>query len=152
MNDSATRPDDETLNLPRVTILLLYLVAALVVLISVVFVVATSGQPLLDLHSFRQTQTALTSYWFSSSGWRLDYWTPVAGAPWSIPFEFPVYQALVAFVSDMLGSPLDKTGRLVSYFFLLVLMRKYRMLYLLTLLEKIVVVKMELLNLKELPI
>jgi hypothetical protein len=49
-------------------------------------------QPILEFHGFRQTQTAITSYWMMQEGWQLDYQTPVAGYPWAIPFEFPLIQ------------------------------------------------------------
>ena len=76
------------------------------------------GQPLIDRHEFRQTQTALTALFFEFdlSGF-LDYETPVLGAPWSIPFEFPFFQFLVAASSKMAGLPLSLTGRLVNIFF-----------------------------------
>jgi len=77
------------------------------------------NQPLLEAHGFRQTQTALTSYYFLQEGWQLDYQTPVAGYPWSIPFEFPIYQSIVALITFVTGIKLDVTGRLVSYFFLI---------------------------------
>ncbi|MGY3642444.1 MULTISPECIES: phospholipid carrier-dependent glycosyltransferase [Pseudomonas] len=77
-----------------------------------------AGQPLIELFGFRQTQTALTSFWFIQEGYKLAYETPVSGAPWSIPFEFPLYQAIVAFISQLLDSDLGKTGRLVSFAFL----------------------------------
>jgi hypothetical protein len=76
-------------------------------------------QPLLEQHGFRQTQTALTSYWMIEEGWKLAYETPVGGYPWTIPFEFPIYQALVAFASSVFNTPLDATGRIVSFVFLL---------------------------------
>jgi hypothetical protein len=72
----------------------------------------------LDVHAFRQTQTAITAYWFMQEGFKLAYETPVAGAPWSIPFEFPIYQLLVATTSKLFGLPLDFAGRIVSYLFL----------------------------------
>jgi hypothetical protein len=72
----------------------------------------------LDDYSFRQTQTALTAYWFIQDGFKLAYETPVAGAPWSIPFEFPIYQLLVASTSKLFSSSLDFTGRIISYLFL----------------------------------
>ena len=53
-------------------------------------------QPLIESHAFRQTQTALTSYWMLEEGWKIAYQTPVVGFPWAIPFEFPLYQSLVA--------------------------------------------------------
>lgn len=75
-------------------------------------------QPLVDIHAFRQTQTALTADWMVREGWRLDYQTPVAGAPWSIPFEFPLYQAIVAAVVSVTGFDLTATGRVFSWLFL----------------------------------
>lgn len=78
-----------------------------------------ANQPLLDMYFFRQTQTALTSFWFVKEGFKLDYITPVAGAPWAIPFEFPIYQALVALIVKITGAPMDAVGRLLSFAFLL---------------------------------
>jgi hypothetical protein len=73
-------------------------------------------KPLLDLHSFRQTQTALSVYWLAQGGPLIAYETPVLGAPWSIPFEFPLYQWIVALLA-MTDVPLDVAGRLVSFAF-----------------------------------
>jgi peptidoglycan/LPS O-acetylase OafA/YrhL len=75
-------------------------------------------QPLVDIHAFRQTQTALTADWMVREGWRLDYQTPVAGAPWSLPLEFPLYQTVVAAVVAVTGCDLTATGRVVSWLFL----------------------------------
>ncbi|MEO6993192.1 MAG: hypothetical protein ABI273_06165, partial [Lacunisphaera sp.] len=72
---------------------------------------------LRDGHEFRQYQTALTAYYFQKDGLRLDYETPVLGPPWSIPFEFPVYQAVVAKLSNLSGLPLEQAGRLTSILF-----------------------------------
>lgn len=78
-----------------------------------------ANQPLLEAHAFRQTQTALTSLWMIKESWRLDYQTPVGGFPWSIPFEFPLFQFLAAFISQWGGWSLDAVGRLLSFFFLM---------------------------------
>jgi hypothetical protein len=75
------------------------------------------NRTLLDFHAFRQTQTALSTYYFVKEGWRLDYQTPVLGKPWSIPLEFPIFQSLVALAVKVIGSPLDQTGRAVSLAF-----------------------------------
>lgn len=72
---------------------------------------------LLENHAFRQTQTALTSYYFVKDGYKLAYETPVVGAPWSIPFEFPLYQAVCSYIKSHSSMSLDKIGRLVSLFF-----------------------------------
>ena len=76
------------------------------------------SEPLLDLYNFRQTQTALTAYWLWKCGPWLAYETPVLGYPWSIPFEFPTYQALVALLR-LIGIPIDIGGRFVSFAFYL---------------------------------
>ena len=75
-------------------------------------------QPLLERHSFRQTQTALTTFWMQKNGWEFAYETPVGGYPWKLPFEFPIYQAIVAFISSAFNTSLSATGRLVSFSFL----------------------------------
>ncbi|HTO02415.1 MAG TPA: hypothetical protein VL069_01880 [Opitutus sp.] len=72
---------------------------------------------LLDTHPFRQTQTALSAYWMLHDGVKLDYATPVMGAPWSIPMEFPFYQAVVTKVVKATGLPLESAGRAVSLAF-----------------------------------
>jgi hypothetical protein len=75
------------------------------------------NKSLLDQHSFRQTQTALTTYYFIKDGLRIDYLTPVLGPPWSIPFEFPLYQYIIALACRATNIPLDQAGRAVSVFF-----------------------------------
>ena len=70
--------------------------------------------PLTDRHSFRQTQTALTAFWLPEHWAILRYQTPVLGAPWPIPFEFPLYQLLAALLSCA-GLPLEVGGRCVSW-------------------------------------
>ena len=72
---------------------------------------------ILDFHGFRQTQTAISVYYFVHEGFRFDYITPVLGPPWSIPMEFPLYQWIVAFVVLMTKSAIDQAGRLVSVLF-----------------------------------
>jgi hypothetical protein len=52
------------------------------------------------------------------NGFDFAYETPVAGMPWSIPFEFPIYQYLVALASQLTGFSLDATGRVTSFVFL----------------------------------
>lgn len=72
---------------------------------------------LRDAHEFRQLQTALTTFYFKKEGLKLAYETPVLGPPWSIPMEFPVYQAVVAKLSQAANLPLEESGRMVSIFF-----------------------------------
>lgn len=66
---------------------------------------------------FRQSQTAITAYWMVKQGFHLAYETPVLGAPWSIPFEFPLYQAIAATVCAATGMPLRLAGAFTSLFF-----------------------------------
>ncbi len=70
--------------------------------------------PILDRHGFRQTQTALTTYWTVRDGFTLAYPTPLFGPPWSIPFELPLYQWAVAALHLASGLALEQAGRLVS--------------------------------------
>ncbi|WP_374448087.1 glycosyltransferase family 39 protein [Stella sp.] len=62
--------------------------------------------PLLDQHAFRQTQTALTVYWYVRDG--IDLLRPplplFGTAHPSIPFEFPLYQAVAACILKLLGA------------------------------------------------
>jgi len=83
--------------------------------------------PLLDFYAFRQTQTALSAYWLLQGGPWFAYETPVLGAPWSIPFEFPTFQLIVAGFA-YLGLPLDLTGRLISFSFFVAVLVPLRML------------------------
>src|SRR5258708_7810222 len=84
--------------------------------------------PLLGMHSMRQTHTAITVYWLMRGSPWFAYETPVLGAPWSLPLEFPFYQLLVARLAEWTGLPLDSTGRLVSYLFLVLTIIPVRML------------------------
>ncbi len=74
-------------------------------------------ESLRDGHEFRQIQTAITAYYFKHEGVRWAYETPILGPPWSIPMEFPTYQAIVAWTSGATGLPLEQAGRAVGIFF-----------------------------------
>src|ERR1700722_9222047 len=76
----------------------LAIIAVMLVVLGAVVLSIRWNDPLLGMHSFRQTQTAITSYWILRGSPWLAYHTPVFGAPWSIPFEFPMYQLLVALI------------------------------------------------------
>ncbi|WP_182915333.1 phospholipid carrier-dependent glycosyltransferase [Rhodopseudomonas palustris] len=86
------------------------------------------SSPLLDLHSFRQTQTALSAYTILKGGPWLAYETPVLGYPWSVPLEFPIYQLLCAALA-WAGLPLDAAGRLVGFSFFLAVLLPLALLY-----------------------
>jgi hypothetical protein len=68
----------------------------------------------LDTHGFRQTQTAISAFWMLRDGFHAAYATPVVGAPWSTPYEFPIYQATTAWLSRHSGLSLDPAGRTVA--------------------------------------
>jgi hypothetical protein len=72
---------------------------------------------LFDFHGFRQTQTAISAESILHGGSFLRYEIPVLGPPWSLPFEFPLYQGIVAVLAKILSTPLDQTGRFVSIVF-----------------------------------
>lgn len=78
----------------------------------------TLTQPLVDQHGFRQTQTALSTYYLFADGTHLlNYQTPVVGYPWAIPFEFPSYQFAVFLLHKVTGIGLDVAGRATSIAF-----------------------------------
>jgi hypothetical protein len=61
----------------------------------------TLGQPLLEAHAFRQTQTALTALIYHQQGIDLlRPQLPVFGPPWMVPFEFPLFQAAASLLMD----------------------------------------------------
>jgi hypothetical protein len=68
--------------------LILLFIALASVSYSAIIAFTYANQAPLDWYAFRQTQTALTAYWFMQEGFKLAYETPVGGRPWSIPFEF----------------------------------------------------------------
>lgn len=75
------------------------------------------SMPVVDSFGFRQAQTALTAEWMARGYPFFNYITPVAGAPWSIPFELPLFQWLSAQLSNFTGMGTDRSGRLVSIVF-----------------------------------
>ncbi|MCX6945468.1 MAG: hypothetical protein NT173_12055 [Opitutales bacterium] len=111
MTDSSSRPRFSAELTASQVIFLLTLI------VSLWYARAGWNNALLDTHPFRQTQTAVSAYWMIRDGFRLDYATPVLGPPWSVPMEFPLYQAAVAGTCQLTGMPLDQAGRAVSLLF-----------------------------------
>ncbi len=103
-------------------------IAGALLIHGVAVLAARWNTPLIGMHAFRQTQTAITSYWLLRGSPWLAYETPVLGAPWSIPFECPLYQLLVAALVRITGMPLDPAGRLISYGFVLLMILPVRKL------------------------
>jgi hypothetical protein len=76
------------------------------------------NKPLLDMHSFRQTQTAMSAFYMAEDARMFfDYITPVLGKPWQIPMEVPIYQWIVARWHNVSGMGLDQGGKLISIVF-----------------------------------
>jgi hypothetical protein len=93
--------------------------AALAILCSLWALTREWDKPLLDLHSFRQTQTAISTYYMvGKPGILLDYETPILGKPWAIPLEVPFYQWVVARWHEASSMGLDQSGKFVSIIFL----------------------------------
>jgi hypothetical protein len=76
------------------------------------------NSPISGSYTFRTTQTA--------SGIRsvangvlspFSVETPVLGAPWKIPFEFPLYQIIAGLFSRLTGITVEASGRIVSLLF-----------------------------------
>ncbi len=81
------------------------------------FAFASTARPIVEDHAWRQTQTAISVLFMLRDRVWIDYLTPVLGAPWTIPFEAPVYHLIVAGVASFL--PLELSGRLVSAIFMI---------------------------------
>ena len=95
------------------------LLFACVVLTSLWALTRQWDKPLLDLHSFRQTQTAISAYYMvGNPSVFLDYITPILGKPWRIPMEVPFYQWIVARWHEWTGMGLDQSGKFISIIFL----------------------------------
>jgi len=77
------------------------------------------NQTFLFYYEFRQTQTALSTYWLTQGSDWLFHETPLFGPPWQLPLEFPLFQWIVALVHLLTGAPLDPVGRFVSFVFYL---------------------------------
>ena len=96
----------------------IWLLITAAVVLAGVFWFGKLDQPLIDRHEFRQTQTALSAL-FMQPGLEglLNYQTPVVGAPWSIPFEFPLFQWITHQLAHLSGLNLSSSGRLISVLF-----------------------------------
>jgi hypothetical protein len=98
----------------RTTTLALFILVAGFFCFDVFILIYAMNNGINDLHGFRQSQTALSTYWLNREPHGLAYITPVLGYPWSVPFEYPVYQWIVVFLMKA-GVPLVVGGRIVSF-------------------------------------
>lgn len=82
--------------------------------LAIIIRLPTLGQPLVEKHDWRQTQTAYAALIFAESGIDLLHpKVPVLGPPFDLPFEFPLYQA-AASIPMMAGVPPDLALRVVG--------------------------------------
>jgi hypothetical protein len=81
------------------------------------------SMPILDQFPMRQTHTAITIQSFIRDGLNIfDYQTPVLGpGSWSIPYEFPIYQAISYWLYSLLllfgCDNIDIAARIVNIIF-----------------------------------
>jgi 4-amino-4-deoxy-L-arabinose transferase-like glycosyltransferase len=76
---------------------------------------------IFEISEFRQTQTAFGIKSIAENNLNiLSAEVPVLGPPWKIPFEFPFYQWVSAFLSNLFNLDFGVAGRLVSTGFFLV--------------------------------
>jgi hypothetical protein len=97
--------------------IVLWTLAALSLIFSLWVTTVGWHNSIFDFHGFRQAQTAISVESILNGGPILRYETPVLGPPWSVPFEFPLYQVLVALLTKIFGTPIDQTGRFISEVF-----------------------------------
>lgn len=92
---------------------------ALLLLLALAVRLPTLDKPLIEEHSFRQTQTAYTAVLFHEHGVDLLHpKLPIFGAPFEVPFEFPLFQALAAGVMSWGLAP-DTAMRVTALAFFL---------------------------------
>jgi len=66
------------------------------------------------LAPFRESQTAISAdYLLREPGGFPNYQLPVLGAPWNVPFEFPLFQQLTAWLGAA-GISIAQAGRIIS--------------------------------------
>jgi len=87
---------------------------AAIIAIAVLVRLPSLGQPLIEHHTWRQTQTAYTAVVYADEGIDLFHpRLPVVGPPFEAPFEFPAFQAVAALLIDA-GLPADAAGRALA--------------------------------------
>jgi len=93
-------------------LLLAVFFAAVVTTIYVAFVVPTLDDPFLMAYAWREAQSALGAQAiYNNVGW---YFYPALCPPWQLAFEFPIYQAMTAWLAKLFSCDLIVSGRLIS--------------------------------------
>ncbi|HLE11298.1 MAG: hypothetical protein A2504_03285 [Bdellovibrionales bacterium RIFOXYD12_FULL_39_22] len=98
-------------NVIDIAIYLIFIVALFHSLFSVFVGI---NNTIVDMHGFRQSQTALSALYMQKGGPFFKYETPINGFPWSMPLEFPLYQWIVAQMTILFNENLDTIGRVVN--------------------------------------
>jgi hypothetical protein len=104
-------------------------IASIIFLTPLFFTYLSWNSLILDHHGYRQTQTALSTFWIPYSENWLNFITPVFGEPWSVPLEYPIYQIVVSFTANYLQLTLEESARIITLlsFYLAVLPISYLM-------------------------
>ena len=92
----------------------------LLIALSLLVRLSNLHSPLLEVHHFRQTQTAFTVWCYLQSGSDLMHpMMPVFGPPWMLPFEFPIFQATATLLIRLTRIDIDAGCRLTNilYFY-----------------------------------
>jgi hypothetical protein len=72
-------------------------VVGFLIAVTVLIHLPTLASPLVEVHAFRQTQTAYTALIYHRQGIDLLHTPlPILGPPWELPFEFPLFQGIAA--------------------------------------------------------
>jgi hypothetical protein len=78
-------------------------IAFFVLIVSLMLRLVNLNNPILEMHGFRQSQTAITVQSYINEGLSVfNYKTPVFAPPWTVPFEFPTYQTSAFFIYKIL--------------------------------------------------
>lgn len=88
---------------------------------------STIGQPLIERHDFRQTQTAYQTLTLARGQGSLFHpKLPIFGSPWEVPFEFPLFQLCASYIYRIFNLGIDESNRVTSLiFFVLCLIPLY---------------------------
>lgn len=103
------------------------LIVYLTIILSILPRLANLSAPIVDLNSFRQTQTAITvTAWLQDEAMGVNestidkllyYKTPVFGKPFMVPLEFPFYQFTAYLLVKSGVENVDVAGRIASIIF-----------------------------------
>ncbi len=90
------------------------LILAFVVVAMDLWLAFTAPEPFY-LAPFRESQTAISADYLirEPAGGMLAYQVPVLGSPWRVPYEFPLFQQVTAWIAEI-GIPVSLAGRLLS--------------------------------------